>query len=462
MAKAYLLFILAYVGLLSAAVFRDAVWGIYLYVLVYFVAPWTKWWGYMLPNIRWVMIVGLANLVSWLIRHQRYAHHRLRDAKPILVFVAMTLLMAVVGLWAVWPERHWEMVDKQVKVLLALLVMYKVVNTPQRFEGLLWVYCFGVFFVGWEAWGAGRSSTGRLEGVGTIDSLDANDTGAILMTGIPLLLFYVMEGKKLWIRIASLVFLPWVLNGLILVNSRGAFLGMLVAIAIYFGTVFAVGKKSFGFKMKVVVGAIAGLVLFYFLADPVFWSRQSTLTAGNEGGDHLDYGRFEFWKYAYLLAKENPWGVGGWGFTYLSSTFLPVELMAGDSTKAVHSTFFEALSAYGFLGLALLVYFLHSAFRQIQGHIDVKVHGDADYLRLQRIALISTFTGFLVCATFIDRLYCEVLYYFPVIFCIFRAIYLQDPAAAAETTKVALSKSRTQDPPPRYGGSPAPERSLRQ
>jgi O-antigen ligase len=224
----------------------------------------------------------------------------------------------------------------------------------------------------------------------------------------------------------------------VLVNSRGAMLGVAVGIAIYASAIFFRSNKSFSFKMKVVAGLLACGVLFLSLTDATFWDRQKTMTQGNEDGNNADYGRLELWQYGVKLAVDHPLGVGGWGYTFLSGSFLPKELMGLSKMKAIHSTYLETLTAYGFIGLLCFLLFIYTGFKELS-----KANMDADgqqdhYLRLQRFALIGCFAGYLVSAIFIDRVYCEVTYYFPVIFSIYRSLYARAPTAAHNPVKPTL------------------------
>ena len=431
MPKLYLLFVVGYFGLLFGTVFLDLMWGIYLSIAIYFISPWTKWWGALLPEIRWIMILGVANIVAWAFRTKRYAATRIRDSRQLQYLIAFNVLMVLVGFISVWPERHWELTDKQVKVLIFLLLAYKAIDTPKKFEGLLWTFLGGVFYVAWIAYDTGRTGNGRLEGVGTIDSTDSNDIGAIFSTAVPLLFFYLLEAKRWWGKAIALVCLVFIMNGLILVNSRGAIIGTLAGTGIFVSAILFTRIKSNSFKGKVLAGVLVCFALFIYLADATFWARQGSVVAGPDQVASSDYNRLTIWKYALLLAVDRPLGVGGMGYTILSPTFLPPEVMGDSPLKAIHSTYLEALTAFGWIGAFLFLAIIVSSYRGIIGvQRELKVT-DRSYERLQGFALIGGFTAFMVCAIFINRLYCEVLYYFPVFFAIFKNLYgSKQPAAA--------------------------------
>jgi O-antigen ligase len=181
-------------------------------------------------------------------------------------------------------------------------------------------------------------------------------------------------------------------------------------------------------------GVLACVGLFVYLADPTFWNRQSTLLDQSDPiaaeNTANDMNRVTLWVYAISLAREHPLGVGGMGYTKLSSTFLPAEVIGNSSAKAIHSTYMEALTAFGFLGLLVFLMVVFSGFQELRKTQKQLRDANSSYHRLQGYALLGSYVGFLVSAIFIDRLYCEVTYYFPVFFSIFRNVY--GPHACAE------------------------------
>ncbi len=193
-----------------------------------------------------------------------------------------------------------------------------MIDTPQKYEKMIWAFLIGCFYLGWVAHSLGRTGYGRLEGVGPSDSQEVNALAAILITPIPILIFYIIEGKKYWQKITSLIFLAYIMDGVILTTSRGAFMGLVVSLLYFSYFIFFKHVKNFKFKMKMAFGLVLGLILFYHLTDVTFWERMTTLKhvevgerglVGAEGGAH----RTPYWFKGLDLVKEYPLGVGGWG-----------------------------------------------------------------------------------------------------------------------------------------------------
>lgn len=419
-----------------AALRRDASWAIFMYLGVYFLDPVHQWWGYALPSVPWMLIISAVCIASYGLRYKKYLANTLKEApafKSILYFSAA--ILAVTHL-ALWEARQSAVLDKQWKMLVILFVMYKVIDSRRKLELLLWSYLAGMYYIADLARSRGRGSGGRLDGIGTIDSTDANDLGSIFVAGVPILVFYVMEGKNWFIRILAAWFLAFALNALILLNSRGAFLGLVAAIGAYlFATCFLL-KRSAKFKLKILAGIIAALGMMLYLADDTFWERQSTISSvsqadgSSEPTAESDGGRMAIWRAAVRVAKEHPLGLGAYGFTAISSTVLPPSLLTG-GMRSVHSTFLEVVTAFGWVGFFLFLLMIKRALsRLVDAERQLRKAGN-HYDSLLACALGAGFIGYLICCVFVTRVYAESTY-FILMFCVlFATLNLRQTQATA-------------------------------
>jgi O-antigen ligase len=136
-------------------------------------------------------------------------------------------------------------------------------------------------------------------------------------------------------------------------------------------------------------------------------------------------GRLLFWSIAWDLAKIYPWGVGGWGFAYLSPQYVPQEFMPRNaSIRAVHSLYFQCLVERGYLGAALWFTLMASSIlfiRKTQKFLHAQKDNSNFFLG---VALESGFLAFLAAATFLNRLNSEILYWQVLFSICFGNIYL--------------------------------------
>lgn len=440
MSKFLIVFVLTYAGGLVATLLLEASWGIYLYEVEYFLNPPIRWWYGSLPELRYSLIIAVCILVSYLIRKQNYSGNRLFDVPQTKWLLMMSIMMIIISFYAVWPEMHSKTLRTYLKLMVFLAISYKVIDTPKKFERLIWAFLIGSFYLGWVAHSTGRTMGGRLEGIGPSDTGgDSNPTAANLIAAVPILLFYLIKGKT-WQRLLSLLFLAYIVDGIILINSRGAFVGLVVScsylVAVY---VFFNKNVTINERVKIMGVILIGVCMFIYLTDVTFWERMMTITEQAEAGDS-GLGRIFFWMKTFDMVKQHPFGVGVWGYQYLSPQFIPEAMLAGGKgMRAVHSTYFQVLAEYGYLGVPIFAGLILSTFRLMRKTKHYLRDKGELYLYYQGIALESGFIAFLTASAFIDRLQAEILHWFILFIACFGNIYLLKNHDT-EKVKVAVSK----------------------
>lgn len=349
-------------------------------------------------------------------------------------------------LWAVWPDKHNPTLIAHYKLLFFIFLAYCIIDSSARFERMLWTFLCGNFYLGWVAHTTGRQFDNRLEGIGPADTGgDGNATAAIMISCIPILLFYLLKGKR-WQKVVSLGFLAYVMDGIILVNSRGAFVGMIVSLG-YFTYLLVFRNKGGSGKQRaaVVTVLIIGLLSFFYLADETFWKRMGTIE--NEAqSDYGGSGRRFFWMKSLDLVKEHPFGVGVWGYQYLSPQFIPEELLArGLKRRAEHSLYFQCLAERGYLGLTLFLFLVFSNFRFIwKVKKRLKEVGDL-YHFFQACAIEAGYLAFLTASIFLSNLHMEVLYWFMLFIGTFGVVFSRMSVDVGQGRAIADASSEVQD-----------------
>jgi putative inorganic carbon (hco3(-)) transporter len=443
MNKSVVLFVLTYLGGLTATVLIDLSYGVYLYQLHYFLNPIDRWWYGSLPHIRYSFIIAVFMLIGFFRQYYPFQENRLRDLPQVKWLVAMMIMLGIVFPQAVWPSYHETYTTLFVKLMFFLAIAYKCIDTPTKFERMLWVYLIGNFYVGWVAHDTGRTANWRLEGVGMTDSVNSNGAAAVLITSVPIFIFYLIKGRP-WQRIASLGCLAYVFDGIILINSRGAFLALFVA-GLYFA--FMILREKFldrSIKFKIVAIGLAGVALFVYLADEAFWERMGTIVGHVTGEQTEEMSRVYYWKKSLEVAARHPFGAGVHGYNYYSPQLLPEKYLTEGGTRSVHSTYFQALAELGYLGPILLFGFILSNFRmawRVQKY--VRDRGN-DYLYLQMLSITSAYIAFLVAAAFLDRLYAEVMYWLPMFIASYANIYKFKGYAERENLDFSLIPKRVE------------------
>jgi len=159
-----------------------------------------------------------------------------------------------------------------------------------------------------------------------------------------------------------------------------------------------------------IAGIVLAACLFLYLADETFFTRMGTLhevDSADTGGHRTD-----FWMATFDMLKDHPLGAGGAGFQLLSPNYLPPEWLSGGQ-RAVHSTWFEVLSEYGYHGLLVFLAYVFSAFNLLR-KVRRRLRERSDlYHFFQSVALEASFASLLVAASFINFYYAELIYWLP-------------------------------------------------
>lgn len=422
MSKIIIVFLLTYLGGVFATLFVDLAWGIYLYEMQYFLNPVNRWWYGQLPEIRWSFTISMVILLSFLYQHKNYSHNKLSELPLTKWLVAMLVLMILMYFKAVWPEMHKQIIIEHIKLLVFIAILFKVIDKPYKFERMIWFFLLGNFYLGWVAHVTGRTEWGRLEGIGPADGAEANTTGAVLICAVPLLLYYIIRGK-LWHKIIASYFLAYILDGVVLVNSRGAFIGLVFSAAIMSFLYLFNRLKVKANKLLVFGGLCFGCAAFLYMTDVTFWERIFTLNEVSSGGGGSQ--RVYFWVKGWELVKEYPMGLGAYGFHYMSPQILPEEMLAqGQGMRAIHSTYFGVLVEYGFLGLILFAGYLCSILRMVKKTISFAIENQNADMYYQVVALGCSLLAFLTASIFIDRFYAEFMYWIPAFIASYYNIYV--------------------------------------
>jgi len=432
MSKFGLMFLLSYAMCIYGTFFKNITWGICLYTMQYWLNPATRWWYGSLPNVRWSLTISLCILIAYGMKMGKYTKNRLFDVPQTKWFIANLLVIIIINSWAVWPAMHSKFKGDHIKLLIFIFLAYKTVDNPLKFDAMMVTCMGGGFYVAHETRTKGRNSQGRVENTGPADSGgDGNNASASLVTLIPMILYFLVKSwlrkDKRWKQFMYFVFLAFVGQSIVLINSRGAFIA-LVLCNFYLGFFVFVNKKvKTKQRFQMIFAVILAICAFLAVADDTFWERISSVSEESES-DTGGGGRKLFWTVAFNeIARDYPWGAGAWGFAYLSSFYVPREYMPKGGTggkRAVHSLYFQCLVERGYWGTfvwANLIFCNFIFMRKVKKHL--RKNGNLSRY-FQALALESGFLGFLIAAVFLNRLNSEILYWQPLFVACFGNIYM--------------------------------------
>lgn len=333
-------------GILMA--FKRPIFGLYTYILAFYLNPMGYWWGGSLPSLRWSFIAAIVTIIAIMANPPK--KHKVKISSFNLPLTLLVVWIVFQNIWALSYSIHSEFTVVCIKFIIAYWIMVKTIQNEKDLLGFIIINVIGAGYLGWYAHGLNRG--GRLEGVGPPGLHDANFLGlhaaAVLIFASFLLLSNLGRKKFLLVPFIILTLLL-----IILTQSRGAMAGMLVAGAYVIITIPKQFRKQLFFYGALGVAAMA------IAMDQSFWDRL-TGTAKADNAEELDksaYSRIVVAEAQLKMFVTNPIvGYGHRGTMLLSPDYIDETYMTGSSEnrmRASHNTYLSVAVEQGFIGVIL-------------------------------------------------------------------------------------------------------------
>lgn len=353
-----LAFVIACVAFAVLAFVRHPIYGLYFYFASIYVHPPSRWWGPMLPDLRWSLTSALITIVAVMWHRGRLA------PKPPWVSNGAAIILGVYALWMVvqsaWAldlDTHLDGTIKFLKYMVAFWFVYRITDTKDTLREFTLGHVLGCGLLGTYAMYIGRDGD-RLDGVGGPGLDDANTLGMYLATGLILGMGLVLSYKG-WRRWAVLGVLGVIATGFVLANSRGAFLGLVA------GALVMLVAKARSHRRAFWALAMVGLVGSAIVVDKAFIERMFTISDVAETSEDADASarsRVIIYEAQLRMALDFPMGAGYRGTATLSPFYLDRRWLTtqGEGEGAIperssHNTFMTTLVEQGFPGAMLFI-----------------------------------------------------------------------------------------------------------
>jgi O-antigen ligase len=232
-------------------------------------------------------------------------------------------------------------------------------------------------------------NTGRLESIGTADLAGSPFASMQVSTALAIAGFLILSSS--WKLKAFLIAsIPFMLNAIILMATRAAFVALLASAPI----AFAFTHKSRKF-LVLSFGAL-GVALFFMLANDFFWERMGTILAPAEGGqmEASAASRFGIASANLRMFMDHPLGVGHRGNDMLSPAYMPDYLLTSKDdvgrVRSAHNTELAVLVDHGIFGVTLFLLFHLQIWRTF---LRLRRNPDPNYPLQQRLIVAALATS---------------------------------------------------------------------
>jgi O-Antigen ligase len=392
---ALVVFVVWLLGLVLALAF-EPIFALFSYLWIFYNDPQTSWWGSDLPPLRYSLFAAVAALVAATRLPVRV------DAKWVSsgfskLLIAFTIWIWLQSFWAVNVSTHVDGAILCTKYLILSYVIYRLTGSEKGVKLFLAAHVAGCFLFGWRA--TTMNVSGRLETIVAPGVDDSNLLAAHLVSGLTIAGFFFIgtRGYRRWFAFATL---PFILNAIILTQSRGGFLAMVAA-----------GLSGWYLAPKVhkrfvaVSGALA-VVLLLMLSNEGFWARISTIIGSNS--ETPEETRLQILRPQVRMFLDHPFGAGHRGNALLSAKYMPPELLSNAGIRSAHNTFMAALVDEGFPGAIALVGIYGWGFFTLRRLKRMDRFGLPVHLGVYRGAIGAALTGCFVGGLFLNMLTSEV------------------------------------------------------
>lgn len=422
------------------------------YLLEYYMRPALKWWGDELPDLRYNLIISLVLGATFLMRRESLA--KLVPTANLAVrwqLALLTVMVTVTFTVAINQPISLEWLTEWTKMAIIFpMLAAGVIRRRSHFNAFVVVSMLGAFWWGYEAWDNPQRRDGRLMNIGSGDSLHDNTASAHLITVLPFSIVYLLAESDVRLRAVGLIATPFIINTIILCNSRGSTVGLLAALT---SSIFLIRS---GLRLRVIGAGIGMALAVLLLADKQWIERQQSTTNYEE--DNSASARLVTWLGAYELVKDYPLGTGGRGFHLLSPIYIPeiVEAHGGD-LRAPHNTYAMVAAEWGIIGLVCYLGIYGSAFLNLSRVKRAAQTRENGFFYWRAFAMQLGIIAYMVAGSFSDRLYGEAGYWLVGLsYALLRVQRTEHAAIASATSEDAGPSAETAAPAPASHSAVAP------
>ncbi len=346
-------------GLLLAFL-RHPIYGIYSYMLVFYMGPGEAWWSENIPNLRWSLLASAITLIAAVVYPSPSFKPPWYKLSPVRWLIAFTLWLWIQIPWAIDLDNHIFLASLFTKYIFLYAIFYTIISDQKNIKQFFFAHIIGCFYWGFLAYQ--NPGSGRLESLGFGDVAGSAFASMHLGTGLAFagFAFLGISGIQRWFAFGAISF---ILNAIILMATRGAFVGLLVSAP---AALFFTPKTQ---RRLIIICLALALILLFQLANDLFWSRMSTIPVSNtEVVERSAESRIDIARANFQMFLDYPWGVGHRGNEILSPRYMPSYLLTNKGEvqiRSAHNTLMAVLVDHGFVGLTLFLLFQISIIRSL-------------------------------------------------------------------------------------------------
>lgn len=424
-----LLFVCVLLGGVTLAIFSNPSWAFILYQLIYFFNPQGRWWGGSIPDLAYSFMSVMLMFFVFAVHFKKHNDNKIMKVPQLKWMYVLMVIYLLTNIYAINADATKEASINFLKLVIIVSVAFKLIAEEKDLHRVLWGYVWSACYLAFYIYQVGRNSGHRVEGVGTVDAPDANGVALALAPAAIITFYFFWSATTLRARIFATLTGAFIVNSLVLINSRASILGVISGMLLFVGSIFLSNHIKGKQKANLILIVILGLFGALMVVDQSFIDRfRSIQSVEMEEDQETGATRVFFWMAALEMSKDYPFGQGYKGFNAHSDKYIPEHIDTGGSrNRSVHSTWMQCLTEAGYQGsLAFLLMLFLSLRTMSKVKKRAVAQGQIDRY-FKALAIQSALLTYVVGMTFMNRLTAEILYWL-VMFtaCAYNIYYLKE------------------------------------
>lgn len=378
----------------AAASLFNPFYGLLVYICFAIIRPESMWF-YSVPQGNYSRVIALALLVGWALKGFGNWNFG-RSRATVLALVGFFIWMCVCAFTARDSAVAWADVEAKFKVVLPCLVGFTVIENTRQLKQLAWVIMLSQ---GWVAYEANMSYLGGFNSIHELGfgGMDNNCVAIAMVCASALAFFLGLAETVLWRRWLAFVAAGLMAHAVMLAESRGGMLGLLVSGAASF---ILIRKRPVYYAYLLLAVGVG-----FYLAGPSVWKRFNSSFAEEGERDYSAQSRVDLWNTCFqVMLREPVFGLGTNQFPVYASE------LGFTKGKSAHSLWMELGAENGIPGLGfLLAFYLLTMWRLwwVSKLLMPVAPEVADGCRM----VIASLLGFMISAQFVSLLGLELPYF---------------------------------------------------
>lgn len=378
----------------AASLFNPFV-GLLIYICFAIIKP-EVLWPWAVPPGNYSRIVAIGLLTGWTI--QGCGRWRLGRGGIIVAAFVGYWLWAVLGMiLARDQEVAWRFVELLTKIVLPFLVGVTTIDSVRKLKALAWVIVLSQGYLAYDFNMSYLGGFNRLQIVG-FGPLDNNSMAIALVSCTGMAFFLGLSAERWWMKALAAGASLAMLHAVLLSNSRGGMLGLIVTSLV----VFLLLPKRPLYIATFAVFVALGLRL----AGEDVRERFSTAFVEGEERDASAQSRVDLWADCIDVIATHPiTGIGPDHWPLVAHEY------GWPRGKEAHTLWLQIGAELGIPGLALLLTFYGTCMVRLWPLARERLYPADPWLRDSSRMVIASLAGFMVSAQFVSLEGLEIPYY---------------------------------------------------